>query len=468
MSKKSMGLGRMMEVISFILLLPLPFIPFFKGEIIIYSSFLVPFLISILISFLLDKLRITLQTISSTVTFIWLYGFFVLAFPFFLSGNASFIGSLFESISGLTTTGLSILDVEKLPKTLLLYRAMLQYIGGLGFVMMILLFFKGREEAELYEAEGHVDRVKPNIRKTAKTITLMYLSFLVLGSVEYRIAGMTILDSVVHSMCALSTGGFSNRILSIGAYDSLSIEIITSQLMILGTLDFSLLFLLLKGRIRDFFRSTEIKTFFSLFFIGSVVTVLILLSKGYNICSSLRITLFNAISSLSTTGFSTIDYTTLPQGVVFILIVLMVIGGGMGSTSGGIKIERFYIIFKSTLKSIREKISPKGTVIVYKMVKGNDSHIIEEGDKNDAYSYFSLYLFFLICGAIMLSIIEDCPILYALFEYTSSLSTVGLSIGVTNPNTSPISLVLMMIAMIMGRLEMMVVFKALFHKGKSL
>ena len=94
--------------------------------------------------------------------------------------------------------------------------------------------------------------------------------------------------------------------------------------------------------------------------------------------------------------------------------------------------------------------------------------IIEDGDKNDAYSYFSLYLFFLICGAIMLSIIEDCPILYALFEYTSSLSTVGLSIGVTNPNSSPISLVLMMIAMIMGRLEMMVVFKALFHKGKSL
>ena len=468
MSKKSMGLGRMMEVISFILLLPLPFIPFFKGEITIYSSFLVPFLISILISFLVDKLRITLQTISSTVSFIWLYGFFVLAFPFFLSGNASFIGSLFESISGLTTTGLSILDVEKLPKTLLLYRAMLQYIGGLGFVMMILLFFKGREEAELYEAEGHVDRVKPNIRKTAKTITLMYLSFLVLGSVEYRIAGMTILDSVVHSMCALSTGGFSNRILSIGAYDSLSIEIITSQLMILGTLDFSLLLTLLNGRINAFFHSTETKTFFSLLFLGSGLMILILLNKGYGVGSTFRITLFNALSALSTTGFSTLDYTTLPEGAVFVMITLMIIGGGVGSTAGGIKLERFYIIFKSTIKNIRKKTSPEGTVIVYKMVKGNDSHIIEEGDKNDAYSYFSLYLFFLIFGAIMLSIIEDCPILYALFEYTSSLSTVGLSIGVTNPNTSPISLVLMMIAMIMGRLEMMVVFKALFHKGKSL
>ncbi len=467
MSKKSMGLGRMMEVISFILLLPLPFIPFFKGEITIYSSFLVPFLISIFISFLVDKLRITLQTISSTVTFIWLYGFFVLAFPFFLSGNASFIGSLFESISGLTTTGLSILDVEKLPKTLLLYRAMLQYIGGLGFVMMILLFFKGREEAELYEAEGHVDRVKPNIRKTAKTITLMYLSFLVLGSVEFRIAGMTILDSVVHSMCALSTGGFSNRMLSIGAYDSLSIEIITSQLMILGTLDFSLLLTLLSGRIRDFFRSTEIKTFFSLLFIGSGLMILILLEKGYGVGSTFRITLFNALSALSTTGFSTLDYTTLPEGAVFVMIVLMIIGGGVGSTAGGIKLERFYIIFKSTIKSIREKISPEGTVIVDKMVKGKESHILDEYERNDAFSYFSLYLLFLIFGTIVLSTSEDCPILYALFEYTSSLSTVGLSIGVTNPNTSPISLVLMMIAMIMGRLEMMVIFEALLSKNRK-
>ncbi len=466
MSKKSMGLGRMMEVISFILLLPLPFIPFFKGEITIYSSFLVPFLISILISFLVDKLRITLQTISSTVTFIWLYGFFVLAFPFFLSGNASFIGSLFESISGLTTTGLSILDVEKLPKTLLLYRAMLQYIGGLGFVMMILLFFKGREEAELYEAEGHVDRVKPNIRKTAKTITLMYLSFLVLGSVEYRIAGMTILDSVVHSMCALSTGGFSNRILSIGAYDSLSIEIITSQLMILGTLDFSLLLTLLSGRIRDFFRSTEIKTFFSLLFIGSGLMILILLEKGYGVGSTFRITLFNALSALSTTGFSTLDYTTLPEGAVFVMIVLMIIGGGVGSTAGGIKLERFYIIFKSTIKSIREKISPEGTVIVDKMVKGRESHIIEESERNDAFSYFSLYLLFLIVGTLVLSIAEDCPIIYALFEYTSSLSTVGLSIGVTSPTTSPVSLSVMMIAMVMGRLEMMVIFQALFSKKR--
>ena len=467
MSKRSMGLGRMMAAISFILLLPLPFVPFFKGEYFILSSFLIPFFISILISFTVDKLGIKFKSISSTVSFIWLYGFLVLSFPFLGSKNATFIGSLFESISGLTTTGLSILDVEKLPKTLLLYRAMLQYIGGLGFVMMILLFFKGREEAELYEAEGHVDRVKPNIRKTAKTITIMYLSFLLLGSIEYKIAGMTMLDSVVHSMCALSTGGFSNRMLSIGAYDSLSIEIITSQLMILGTLDFSLLLTLLSGRIRDFFRSTEIKTFFSLLFIGSGLMILILLEKGYGVGSTFRITLFNALSALSTTGFSTLDYTTLPEGAVFVMIVLMIIGGGVGSTAGGIKLERFYIIFKSTIKSIREKISPEGTVIVDKMVKGRESHIIDEGERNDAFSYFSLYLLFLIFGTIVLSTTEDCPILYALFEYTSSLSTVGLSIGVTSPTTSPVSLSVMMIAMVMGRLEMMVIFQALFSKNRK-
>lgn len=368
MSKKNMVLGKMMDVVSFILLLPLPFIPFFKGEFYVAPAFIIPFFTSIIIAFVIDKIGFRFNAIYSTVTFIWLYGFLLLSFPFFLSGDATFITALFESVSGLTTTGLSVLDVENLPKTLLLYRAVLQYIGGLGFVMMILLFYKGREEAELYEAEGHKDKVRPNIRKTAKAISLMYFIFLILGTFEYKIAGMTTLDSVVHSMCALSTGGFSNKALSIGAYDSVSVELITSQLMILGTLDFSLLLTLFTGRIRDFFRSTEIKTFLSLLSIASALMVLILLVKGYDVPSTLRITLFNTLSALSTTGFSTMDYTTLPEEAVFVMILLMVIGGGMGSTAGGIKLERFYIIFKSTTKSIKEKIYPAGTVFVDKMV----------------------------------------------------------------------------------------------------
>ena len=452
----------MMEVISFILLLPLPFLPFFKGEAYLLPSFLIPFFLSMAISMVIALTGLNFKNISATVTFIWLYGFLLLSFPFFLSGNASFIGALFESISGLTTTGLSILDVDNLPKTLHLYRAMLQYIGGLGFVMMILLFFKGREESQLYEAEGHMDRVKPSIRKTAKTITLLYLAFLVLGIFEYRIVGMSLLDSCIHAMCSLSTGGFSSRASSIGAYNSLGVEIITSQLMILGTFDFSLLLTLFSGRIRDFFHSTEIKTFFSLLLTLSGIMALILITKGYGFSSTFRVTLFNALSALSTTGFSTLDYRTLPEEAIFILIMLMIVGGGMGSTAGGIKLERFNIIFKSTLKSIREKISPPGSVIVDKMVKGRESFIIDDRDRNDAFSYFSLYLIFLVFGTIVLSVTEDCPILYALFEYTSSLSTVGLSIGVTNPMTSPISLSVMMIAMVMGRLEMMVIFQALF------
>ena len=467
MSRRTLGLGRMMEVISFILLLPLPFIPFFEGENSITSAFLIPFFVSIIAAIVLEKIEFRFNSIYSTVAFIWFYGFLLLSFPFFLSDNASFIGSLFESISGLTTTGLSILDIERLPKTLLLYRAMLQYIGGLGFVMMILLFFKGREEAELYEAEGHVDRIRPNIRKTAKTISIMYLLFLILGTTEYKMAGMTILDSVVHSMCALSTGGFSNKALSIEAYDSLAVEIITSQLMILGSLDFSLLLTLFSGRIKDFFRSTEIKTFFYLLSIGSLVIVLILLRKGYKVGSSLRITIFNALSALSTTGFSTLDYTTLPEGVLFVMIILMTIGGGMGSTAGGIKLERFHIIFKTILKSIRGKISPKGTVIVDRFVKGKETFIIGNDERNAAFSYSYIYILFIIVGTIVLSTTEDCPILYALFEYTSSLSTVGLSIGVTSAATSHISLSVMMMAMVMGRLEIMVVFQALFSKKRK-
>ncbi|MGN1163790.1 MAG: potassium transporter TrkG, partial [Candidatus Ornithospirochaeta sp.] len=289
MKSRHVELGKMTGGISLLLLLPLPFIPFMDGEAALLPSFLIPFSASALVSIVINKKGFHFKSPSSTVTFIWLYGAILLSFPFALNGNASFIASLFESVSGLTTTGLSVLDVEKLPKTLLLYRAMLQYVGGLGFVMMILLLIKGKEAAELFDAEGHIDRVRPSIRETASSMVLMYIVLMISGAILYTFMGMTVLDYFVHAMCALSTGGFSNKVVSIGAYSSTNIEIITAILMVAGATDFLLLIMLTRGKVRDFFRSSEPRTMLSIFLSSSLLIVLVMMRKGFSLPYSIRL-----------------------------------------------------------------------------------------------------------------------------------------------------------------------------------
>lgn len=466
MKNNEMRLGRMMGVISFILLLPILFIPFFKGESSYIPSFIIPFFSSIVLSFIVEKTKLSFKNISLTITFIWIYGFFILSFPFLIGKVTSFLPALFESISGLTTTGLSVLNVEKLPSIFLLYRAILQYIGGLGFIMMMLLFLRGNNSVELFEGEGHYQRIRPSIYKTAKTLILIYVLLLIIGVLAYVLCGMSTLDSFVHSMCALSTGGFSNKVFSIGAYDSLPIEIITAALMLFGMTDFSLLFLLFCGKIKDFFHSTEIKTNLTLYFSSTILMVLILSQKGFGVIRSIRISFFNGLSALSTTGFSTLDYTTLPDSVLFILIILMIIGGGMGSTAGGIKLERVSVIYKTVIKNVKKRLYPENTVIVDTLHKGKESIALSDEDRIDAFAYFALYLFLMLVGSLIVSISENTSMLYSTFEFVSSLSTVGLSIGITGETTTNLSLIVMSIGMILGRLEIFVVLKAILSKRK--
>lgn len=250
-------IGKMMILESCILLVPLILLPFYRNEISLAWQFIFPAAISMALGLLVCQSRKSRLSNSQRVVFAWMYGFLLAAIPFFLYGNVNPVQALFESVSGFTTTGLSVLNVEQTPHIFLFYRGFLQYVGGLGFVMMMLLFVQGEDSVGLYQAEGHPDKLMPNIGKTAKVIAMMYGFFLIVGTIMYTIAGMPVFDSLVHTMCALSTGGFSNRLDSIGAYHSLPIEWITILLMLIGTTNFSLLLLLFQGRIRDFIKASE-------------------------------------------------------------------------------------------------------------------------------------------------------------------------------------------------------------------
>ena len=458
-------MGKMMILEAAILLVPLLVLPFYRVEAGLAWQFLLPAAVGMALGLLVCRGKKRKISTNRLVAFAWLYGFILAAVPFWLYGNVTPVQALFESVSGFTTTGLSVLNVEATPHIFLFYRAFLQYVGGLGFVMMMLLFVQEEDSAQLYQAEGHPDRLMPNIGKTAKVIGRMYGFFLLVGTLLYTLSGMPFFDSLVHAMCALSTGGFSNRLDSIGAYHSLPVEWITILLMLIGTTNFSLLLLLFRGRIKEFFRSSEIRFLAGLTVIFVPMMALFLIRDGGAAAGEgLELSFFNAFSALSTTGYSTCSYSDWPETALGVMVLLMIIGGGIGSTAGGIKLGRVCRLLKNLVRNIRKKMVPDRTVTVVYYNKGMDRELLEQDQVEEAQTYAQSYLLLFIAGTLALTFSARCTLLEGAFEFASSLSTVGLSIGVTTADTSAACLLIEIAGMILGRLEIFVLFQAFFKK----
>ncbi|MDD8049213.1 MAG: potassium transporter TrkG [Thomasclavelia sp.] len=466
-NEKTSMIGKMMILEGLILVVPVLIIPFYFQERKLIWMFLLPAFVSIALGYLVCKCKRNPKKLNSNrfVVGAWMYGFILGAIPFYLYGNLNFVQATFESVSGFTTTGLSVLNVVKTPQIFLFYRSFLQYVGGLGFVMMMLVFIQSKHSVTLYEAEGHPDRLMPNIGKTAKVILEMYSFFLVIGSIAYVIAGMNIFDSVIHTMCALSTGGFSNRLTSIGYYNSVPIEVITVILMIIGTTNFSLLLLLFRGKLKEFTRSSEMRFLVGLVGIFVPIIALFLASSGSGVLYSIRQAFFNAFSALSTTGYATSDYNTWPQVGIVLLILLMIIGGGIGSTAGGIKLGRICIVLKNLWRNIKLKVLPDRSVLLCHYNRGVENEVLSDDRVEEASTYAQTYLIIYVIGTILLSYFAGCSILKGAFEFASSLGTVGLSIGVTSIHTSSICLIIEIIGMILGRLEIFAIFKVFARRS---
>lgn len=462
--KEMSTMGKMMVLEGCILFVPLLVLPFYRNELALFWQFVLPAFVSVVLGIVAGHGKKKKISSSRLVVFAWMYGFVLAAVPFWLYGNVTPVQALFESVSGFTTTGLSVLNVEQTPHIFLFYRGFLQYVGGLGFVMMMLLFIQEKDSATLYQAEGHPDKLMPNIGKTAKVIAMMYGFFLVAGTVLYSIFGMSVFDSIVHTMCALSTGGFSNRLDSIGAYHSLPIEWITVLLMLIGTTNFSLLLLLFRGRIRDFMRASEIRFLAGLTVLSVPMMTLFLVKNGGSVGKSAEMSFFNAFSALSTTGYSTSSYSEWPQTALAVMILLMIIGGGIGSTAGGIKLGRVCRLMKNLAWNVRKKMIPERTVTLTYYCKGTEKELLDREQVEEASTYAQTYLMVYVVGTIALTFFSGCTLLEGAFEFASSIGTVGLSIGVTNAGTSSVCLFIEMIGMILGRLEIFVLIQAFSKK----
>ena len=401
--------------------------------------------------------------------FAWCFAFFAGASPFIIGGQLSFLLAVFESVSGWTTTGLTVVDVTSMPHIYLFHRSFMQYCGGLGFIIMIAMLVRGKQNMSLYNAEGHPDRLMPSLKKTSQTIFRLYSCFLIAGSLIYRVFGMRLFDAICHTMSALSTAGFTTQAHSIGEYNSLPLEIITVVLMLVGSTNFAILLLLVKRKFRQISRVSEVRFMAGLLIVFVPLSAFSLMSKmGLGLGRSFMNALFGVVTTFTTTGYSTMNYALWPPFALGLLVVLMIIGGSVGSTAGGIKLLRTYLLIRITKENVKGRISParRVTAPVYYRAQGKmpiDNTLIK-----DTVGFVSCYIGIFIVGTLLLTLTADSSLFDAMFEFASAFGTVGISNGLTNAGASVGSLLILMVGMILGRLEVFIVFIGIFTGIKTL
>ncbi len=308
------------------------------------------------------------------VTFSWLMASVMGALPFYISGYVpSFIDSLYETMSGFTTTGASILkDVETIPRSLLLWRATTHWLGGMGIVVLTVAIFPllGFGGLRLMEAESpgpSVDKITPRISGTAKIFWFIYLG-LTLAEILLLVAGgMPLFDAVCHAFATLATGGFGIKNASVGYYNSAYVDIVITIFMFLAGMNFTLHFRMLQGKAKLVLKDREFRLYLGIFAVSTLLIAINLLNHGVydSFGKALRYAGFQSSSILTTTGFATADFAAWPWASQALLFFLMFIGGCAGSTAGGIKVIRIFTLAKMAFTEMRYLMNPRGVYAIF-------------------------------------------------------------------------------------------------------
>jgi len=406
------------------------------------------------------------------VSVTWVVLSFFGSIPFMLSGSVyDFTDAFFETISGLTTTGATIFGgvshdgilnnpIESLPKSIIFWRSVLHWIGGMGFIVLSLaiLPFLGLGSANLFSAESSIqqnEKLAPRVQQTAKFLWVVYILFTLLHFVLLWIhPKMDWFDALNHAMSTLATGGFSTKDSSVGWFDSAYIDWVIVLFMYLAGISFAMHFRLLRGEVRNYFNNRETRFFTAICLIAIGAITLDLWSKDvYDITDSLRFGAFQAMSVITTTGYGTTDYSLWPGSALLVLLALFFAGGCAGSTSGGVKMFRHMIMFRAIAREIRQSVHPRA---VLPLRIGN--RIIEPNLTRKALSFFIMYIMLFLLGAVLLTSV-GVPITDALTVSIASLGNIGPAIGQFGPAGNYAALPeigkwAMAILMLIGRLEL--------------
>ena len=352
--------------------------------------------------------------------------------PYYISGYIpSFTDAYFETISGFTTTGATIIDdIEAMPHGLLFWRSLTQWIGGLGivfFTVAVLPIF-GVGEVQLFAAEAigpKRGKLHPRISISGRWIITVYVLITVLCAVSLRFCGMGIFDSINHAFCTAATGGFSTKNASIGYFNSHAIEYVITFFMFLSGINYGLLFFVIfRARLRKLAEDTEFKWFVGIVLLFTlIVTVSLYISTPYNASASFRNALFHVAAIITTTGFTTTDYTQWPPFIWMLLGLGMYFGACAGSTSGGMKSARIAILFKSMRNEFSRILHPNAVLPV--RVSGK---VIPQATKQSVLM-FSIFFFALVFFGWFFYLAIGIDIAEAYGISLSCLSNIGLTIG---------------------------------------
>ena len=386
------------------------------------------------------------------------------ALPLYFSGAIGlFVDAVFESFSGLTTTGATVMaGLDTTAKGILFWRALMQWMGGMGIIVLAIaiLPFLGVGGMQLYKSEmpGVVkDKLQPRLKETAKLLWVVYLFLTVLCTLAYAIAGMSVFDAICHAFTTVATAGFANYDASFAAFNSTAIELIAISFMFIGGINFALHFLFLgRGKISVYFKDDEFR-WYSLYLLLAFGLALLMFALNGGL-GEMRFTqvLFNIVSMATTTGFVVADYSLWPGLIPMLIIVLMFHGGSTGSTVGGLKVMRVMLVMKQGQKEMKRLMHPH-SVQTLKV----DKKVVSDEILQTVWSFIGLYFFTFIIITLLLSAM-GLDIVTAFSAVAATITSAGPALGDVGPSSNYASLpafakILLCGSMLLGRLELFTV-----------
>jgi trk system potassium uptake protein TrkH len=412
---------------------------------------------------------LTIRESYLIVSLAWLGAAVFGALPYWLADVASPLDAFFESISGFTTTGASIFpDPESLPRGILFWRDMSQWLGGMGIIVLVVavLPFLGVGGMQLFRAEvpgPTPERLQPRIRHTASILWRVYVGLTAVQAVLYLLGGMSLFDAVTHAFGTMPTGGFSTRTASIGAFTSPYIQYVTVLFMYLAGVNFALHYRAIRGKPRSLFADEEWR-FYTILLATAVVIVLaahIVAGTYDSLEAAFRASTFQVVSIGTTTGFATADYVTWPAITQVVLFFLMFVGGMAGSTGGGMKTLRLWAALKQGVVELRKHLHPRAVIVT--RVGG---HVVAEGVMLNILAFMLLFVASFILGAFLLTLL-GVDLVTAAGASAAAIGNIGPGLAGVGPAENfgwmpgPAKLILTLL-MLLGRLEIYTVL-VLFH-----
>ena len=457
-------ISNLFKILMFLFLFPLAVSIYYKEGLKFSMAYIIPIIILCILSYFLSDKTPENQSFFSKeglviVSLSWLLISFFGALPFIISGSIpNMVDAFFESVSGFTTTGASILsEVESLSKSILFWRSLTHVVGGMGVLVLVLAVLpKGNNQAlHIMRAEvpgPTVGKIVAKMNYNSRILYIIYISMIIILIIFLLLGGMPLFDACIHAFGTAGTGGFSCKNTSIGFYNSAYIDYVISIGMIAFGLNFNLFYLLILGNIKQVFKSEEARYYLSIIFIATTLICINIRPLYSSISRMIRDVFFTVSSIITTTGFSTVDFDKWPTFSKTILMSLMFCGACAGSTAGGFKVSRFVILIKKFVREFKKIGHPNKVLNIQLEGKTLDKNMLEGVD-----SYFIIYSVILFI-LLLITAWESDTFITALSAVLATFNNIGPGFGAVGPTSnfavySPLTKIVLSLGMLLGRLE---------------